>query len=86
LWLAVRPPFQAPNESYPQIFTQTRRAVEKSSSFCGKLIECSPICNVQHSSGIAHSKSNPIGVSLAEICNNRGSGDLYPQILALTLD
>jgi hypothetical protein len=65
LWLAVRPPFQAPKKSYPQIFTQTIGVVEKSSSFCGKLIESFPICDVQHSSGIAATKSNRIGVSLA---------------------
>jgi hypothetical protein len=31
LWLAARPPSQAPNESYPQIFAQTKGVVEKSS-------------------------------------------------------
>jgi hypothetical protein len=54
--------------------------------FCGKLIECSQICDVQHSSGISRPKSNPIGVSLADISIVHGSGDLNPQILALTLD
>jgi hypothetical protein len=60
--------------------------VEKSSSFCGKLIESFHIRNVEHSSGIAGAKSNRIGVSLAYFCNNRGSGDIYPQLLGVTLD
>jgi hypothetical protein len=74
LWLADRLASKAPRASYPQIFTQAKWVVEKSSSFCGKLVESYQICNVQHSSGIAGSKSNRIGVSLREFCNNRGSG------------
>jgi hypothetical protein len=54
--------------------------------FCGKPIECSQICNVQHSSGISRPKSNPIGVSLADISNNHGSQNQNPQTLSLTLD
>jgi hypothetical protein len=54
--------------------------------FCGKLIECSQICNVQHSSGISRPKSNPIGVSLADISNNYGNQNQNPQTLSLTLD
>jgi hypothetical protein len=54
--------------------------------FCGKLIECSQICNVQHSSGISRSKSNPIGVSLADYFDVHGSRDSNPQILAQALD
>jgi hypothetical protein len=86
LWRVDHPAFEAPRESYPQIFTQSDGVVEKSSSFCGKLVESSPISDVHHSSGIAGSKSNRIGVSLAYFCNNRGNRSYQAISVELPLD